>query len=159
MLFWVNKIIANSSIYYSNIIHYFSHLHIIYHLSSFQVLEKLTLAMATGADIDSLRDGYRPVAKRGAILFFVLSDMATVNTMYQYSLSAYLEVFAYSLKKAMPNVILMKRLRNIINMLTKNVYDYGCTGKMFELVETVGRVIEFILNWFGRSFAYKQRLS
>lgn len=28
----------------------------------------------------------------------------------------------------MPNVILAKRLKNIIDMLTKNVYDYGCTG-------------------------------
>ncbi|KOB67152.1 Uncharacterized protein OBRU01_20217, partial [Operophtera brumata] len=39
-----------------------------------------------------LRDGYRPVAKRGSILFFVLSDMAGVNSMYQYSLSSYLDV-------------------------------------------------------------------
>lgn len=41
----------------------------------------------------------------------------------------YTQVFSFSLRKAMPNVILVKRLRNIIDMLTKNVYDYGCTGK------------------------------
>lgn len=39
------------------------------------------------------------------------------------------QVFAFSLRKAMPNVILARRLRNIIDMLTKNVYDYGCTGE------------------------------
>ncbi|XP_073953503.1 dynein axonemal heavy chain 10-like [Choristoneura fumiferana] len=93
-----------------------------------EVMEKLTLAEATTKDIEIFRDGYRPVAKRGSILFFVLSDMAGVNTMYQYSLSSYLDVFSFSLRKAMPNVILSRRLRNIIDMLTKNVYDYGCTG-------------------------------
>ncbi|CAK1584360.1 unnamed protein product [Parnassius mnemosyne] len=93
-----------------------------------EVMEKLELAEATTSDIEKLRDGYRPVAKRGSILFFVLSDMAVVNSMYQYSLSSYLDVFSFSLRKAMPNVILAKRLKNIIDMLTKNVYDYGCTG-------------------------------
>lgn len=93
-----------------------------------EVTHKLELAQETAKDIDKLRDGYRSVAKRGAILFFVLSDMAGVNPMYQYSLSSYLEVFAYSLRKALPHTILGRRLDNIINTLTKNVYDYGCTG-------------------------------
>lgn len=96
-----------------------------------EVGTKLVLAEQTSKDIDKLRDGYRSVARRGAILFFVLSDMASVNSMYQYSLSSYLEVFAYSLRKALPHTILSKRLMNIIETLTKNVYDYGCTG-MFE---------------------------
>lgn len=93
-----------------------------------EVTLKLELAQETAKDIDKLRDGYRLVAKRGAVLFFVLSDMAGVNSMYQYSLSSYLEVFAYSLRKALPHTILARRLDNIINTLTKNVYDYGCTG-------------------------------
>ncbi|KAJ9576559.1 hypothetical protein L9F63_025546 [Diploptera punctata] len=75
---------------------------------------KLELAITTAADIDKLRDGYRPVAKRGAILFFVLTDMAGVNSMYQYSLSAYMGVFAYSLRKALPDTVLARRLNNIM---------------------------------------------
>lgn len=93
-----------------------------------EVSIKLMLAQHTAAEIDKLRDGYRSVAKRGAILFFVLSDMAGVNSMYQYSLSSYLEVFSYSLRKALPHTILAKRLKNIIDTLTQNVYNYGCTG-------------------------------
>lgn len=96
--------------------------------SATEVMAKLHLAELTAVDINKLRDGYRLAAKRGAILFFVLADMATVNSMYQYSLISYLEVFIYSLKKALPDPTLAKRLKNIINMLTKNVYDYGCTG-------------------------------
>ncbi|KZC13452.1 Dynein heavy chain 10, axonemal [Dufourea novaeangliae] len=96
--------------------------------SADDVMRKLYLGEVTAADVNKLRDGYRPVAKRGAILFFVLADMATVNSMYQYSLISYVEVFGYSLKKALPDPTLQKRLQNIILTLTKNVYDYGCTG-------------------------------
>lgn len=96
-----------------------------------EVGTKLLMAVETGKDIDRLRDGYRPVSKRGAILFFVLSDMAIINPMYQYSLSSYLEVFAHSLRRALPHTVVAKRLLNIIETLTRNVYVYGCTG-MFE---------------------------
>lgn len=91
-------------------------------------MSKLELAKTTASDIDMLRDGYRSAARRGATLFFLLSDMASVNSMYQYSLTSYLEVFAYSLRKALPHTQLFRRLQNIIATLTKNVYDYGCTG-------------------------------
>ncbi|KAH8257767.1 hypothetical protein KR038_000855 [Drosophila bunnanda] len=92
------------------------------------VMEQLKLAADTAADIEVLRNGYRPAAKRGAVLFFALSDMATVNSMYQYALAAYLDVFVYSLRKAVPDASLNKRLNNIIKTLTENVYCYGCTG-------------------------------
>ncbi|XP_064550918.1 dynein axonemal heavy chain 10 [Drosophila montana] len=92
------------------------------------VMEQLKLASDTAADIEILRNGYRPAAKRGAVLFFALADMATVNSMYQYALAAYLDVFVYSLRKAVPDTVLAKRLNNIIKTLTENVYCYGCTG-------------------------------
>ena len=93
-----------------------------------EVSEKLKLGAKTAQDIDKLRDGYRPAARRGAILFFVLADLSSINTMYQYSLSSYLEQFEHSLKKSMPDTILQKRLKNIMDTLTHNIYDYGCTG-------------------------------
>ncbi|KAF7265371.1 hypothetical protein GWI33_021219 [Rhynchophorus ferrugineus] len=125
-----------------------------------EVMEKLELATQTSIDIDKLRDVYRPVAKRGAILFFVLSDMAGVNAMYQYSLGSYLGVFTYSLRKALPHTILNRRLQNIIGTLTQNVYDYACTG-IFEkhkllfsfqmtvkLEENTGAVTQAELDFF-----------
>lgn len=93
-----------------------------------EITEKLLLAMETSKIIEETRDGYRPAAKRGAYLFFVLADMAVVNVMYQYSLAAYLTVFKASLKKALPDIELNKRLENILATLTKNSYNYGCTG-------------------------------
>ncbi|XP_056602848.1 dynein axonemal heavy chain 10 isoform X1 [Triplophysa dalaica] len=96
-----------------------------------EVFEKLKLAEKTAFDIDKLRDGYRPAAKRGAVLFFVLAEMALVNSMYQYSLASFLEVFDLSLSKSLPHAILSNRLKNIMDTLTQNVYNYGCTG-LFE---------------------------
>lgn len=93
-----------------------------------EVTNKLELAIATASDIDDARNLYRSVAQRGAHLFFVLADMAIVNAMYQYSLGAYLDVFIGSLRRADPDIILHKRLTNILKTLTKSVYDYGCTG-------------------------------
>ena len=93
-----------------------------------EVTEKLNLGVITGKEIEKHRDTYRPVAKRGAILYFVLGDMATINSMYQYSLAAYLEVFEFSLRKSLPDTNVEKRLKNILDTLTHNVYNYGCTG-------------------------------
>ncbi|XP_028292993.1 dynein heavy chain 10, axonemal [Gouania willdenowi] len=100
-------------------------------LKAQEVFEKLQLAEKTSEDIDKHRDGYRPAARRGAVLFFALTEMALVNSMYQYSLASYLEVFHYSLRKSLPDASLQKRLENIMNTLTYSVYSYGCKG-LFE---------------------------
>ena len=57
-----------------------------------EVAEKLKMAAKTADEVEKNRDIYRPVAKRGAILFFILAEMASINSMYQYALSAYVEV-------------------------------------------------------------------
>ena len=95
---------------------------------STEVAEKLRLAVLTSDEIDRNRDIYRPIAKMGAVLFFVLADMATVNSMYQYSLSSYIKVFENSLRRSLPDSRVANRLRNISEMLKRNVYNYGCTG-------------------------------
>lgn len=92
------------------------------------ITSKLELASLTAATIEVIRDGYRSVAHCGAHLFFVLASMATVNPMYQYSLSAYQIVFRGSLILALPDVNLSKRLDNILTKMKKNIYDYGCMG-------------------------------
>jgi len=93
-----------------------------------EVTEKLSLATTTSIEIDVLRNQFRSAATRGALLFFVLSDMSTINAMYQNSLSSYQNVFKTSLKKAALHTKLKNRLMNIINTFTENLYRYGCTG-------------------------------
>ncbi len=93
-----------------------------------EVGEKLKLANVTAHEVEESRDGYRPVAKRGAVLYFCLSDLSAINPMYQYSLASYLDIFNQSLMKSMPNAQLEKRLSNIMDTLTFNLYNYACTG-------------------------------
>jgi len=96
-----------------------------------EVEEKLKQGAITAKEINEIRNGYRPAAKRGAILFFVLSEMSAIDMMYQYSLSAYLEVFDKSLQRSIPDSFLETRLQNIIDELTINIYNYATTG-LFE---------------------------
>jgi dynein heavy chain len=43
-------------------------------------------AQQTDTSISAVREEYRPVAQRAAIIYFVIDDLAAVNPMYQYSL-------------------------------------------------------------------------
>jgi len=82
----------------------------------------------TREQIEQLTNLYRPAAKRGAILFFSISGLSQISSMYEFALSAYLEVFILSLQtsKKDPNVSI--RVNNIIAALTLAVYKYTCTG-------------------------------
>eukprot|EP00736_Rhodelphis_marinus_P009344 Rmarinus@m.3249 len=93
--------------------------------------EKLEQAKTTSVEIEVVRNRYRPAAKRGAILFFVMSSLSTISNMYEYSLSSFLVVFNQSLARSARDPHLEKRLMNIIDTLTINVYNYVCTS-LFE---------------------------
>eukprot|EP00842_Homolaphlyctis_polyrhiza_P003630 jgi/Hompol1/4268/HPOL_001758-RA len=96
-----------------------------------EIASKLVLANQTSAEVEASRDAYRPVAKCGAVLFFVLAELSTINPMYEYSLAAFLEVFIGSLHKSKPDPSLQKRLAKITDTLKYAVYNYACTG-LFE---------------------------
>lgn len=42
----------------------------------------------------------RPCGHRASVLYFVLQDLALVNSMYQFSLDAYEDLFVSSISKA-----------------------------------------------------------
>ncbi|XJO78526.1 hypothetical protein BDV3_002952 [Batrachochytrium dendrobatidis] len=48
--------------------------------------------------LDSERDKFAPVSTFGSSLFFVISDMQKINTMYRFSLSSFLRIFEKALK-------------------------------------------------------------
>ncbi|KAG9396016.1 Dynein heavy chain and region D6 of dynein motor [Carpediemonas membranifera] len=96
-----------------------------------EISEKLDLATKTAEAIDKARAVYRPIAKRGATLFFVMNGLSNISPMYEYSLNSFLEVFINSLRQAEQDPNLQSRLVNIIDTLTVNVYDYTCTS-LFE---------------------------
>lgn len=96
-----------------------------------EISQKLIAANQTSEMVEQSRDVYRPVAKCGAILYFVLAGLSAVNPMYEYSLNAFLSVFNHSLAKSKPDAVVSKRLIKITDHLKYAIYNYACTG-LFE---------------------------
>ncbi|CAF4716798.1 unnamed protein product [Rotaria socialis] len=78
--------------------------------------------------IDLMRDNYRSVAQRAAILFFVLQDLTSIDPMYQYSLDAYIQLFVLSIEKSPRSLKLNERIEKLNDYHTYTVYKYGCRG-------------------------------
>ena len=80
---------------------------------------KVEAAEKTQEDIDTTRAQYIPVANRGQILFFCVSDLSNVDPMYQYSLEWFVKTFVNSMK----NTEKSSKLPFIAILL------YGCSNK------------------------------
>ena len=55
-------------------------------------------AQDTERRIDASRDQYRPVAVRGALLFFVVADLAKIDPMYQHSLAYFSQLYLHCIQ-------------------------------------------------------------
>ena len=58
-----------------------------------EIMEKQEITSKTEEEIDLTRNGYRPFANHSSILFFVISDLANIDPMYQYSLEYFMKLF------------------------------------------------------------------
>jgi dynein heavy chain len=95
---------------------------------SVEITAKLDQAAFTKAEITKTRSLYSPVAKRGSILYFTMSGLSLIMSMYELSLGSFLGVFVTALDNAKRDVVLQKRLTNLVRTVTENMYDYTCTG-------------------------------
>ncbi|GMH67856.1 hypothetical protein TrLO_g3024 [Triparma laevis f. longispina] len=93
-----------------------------------EIQGKLEEAQFTKNEINKARDAYKPVSKRGSILYFAASGLSMINSMYEISLDSFLTQFVTALDNAKRDVVLDNRLRNLINKCTESTYDYTCTG-------------------------------
>lgn len=51
----------------------------------------------TEVSINAAREKYRPIAERGALLFFLMTSLRKVHDFYQFSLGCFVDVFARSI--------------------------------------------------------------
>ena len=78
------------------------------------------------ASLDQERDSYLPLSQFGSMLFFVISDLSKLNTMYCFSLASFLRLFQQALqnKQDVGNTDL--RIRALTMTLQSLVYEYVC---------------------------------
>lgn len=93
-----------------------------------EVTERLQVASATNRKIVDTCDEYRPVARRAALLYFLVSDFANVNCMYQNGLPSFLQLYNAAIANSERSPIAAKRTAAIIQMLTWEVRR--CRGIM-----------------------------
>jgi dynein heavy chain len=90
--------------------------------------ESLASAMETNLKINKSREDYRPVAIRGAVIYFLMQEMSLVNPMYQVSLNQFLGKFYESIETAAKDNFPAKRIENIISTLTYTCWSYIVRG-------------------------------
>lgn len=59
---------------------------------SVEIEEKVAIAKTTEARINETSENYRPAANRGALFYFLLSDMPKIHSFYKYSLESFIIV-------------------------------------------------------------------
>eukprot|EP01138_Halocafeteria_seosinensis_P001392 gb/GECG01001428.1/.p1 GENE.gb/GECG01001428.1/~~gb/GECG01001428.1/.p1 ORF type:complete len:4689 (+),score=693.48 gb/GECG01001428.1/:1-14067(+) len=68
--------------------------------TSEEVVEQLKISEQTEKKIDEARAGYSVVSTRAALLYFVLNDLGGVDSMYQFSLDSYVQLFEQSIAQS-----------------------------------------------------------
>ena len=94
--------------------------------TSNQIMEQVKVAEKTQARIAETRAGYAPVARRASLIFFCISDLASVDPMYQYSLEWYIRLFLLAIDKAEKSRVLEERLESLLNTFTYVIYQNVC---------------------------------
>lgn len=99
------------------------------------LIESLTKTKSTSAEIelaleksakkseelDEKRDTYRPFAREGAKLFFLVKQLSAVNHMYRFSLAAFLALFRATLGTKMESASTKDRILRLIPILELKV--------------------------------------
>lgn len=105
-----------------------------------EVNEKLREAKEKTIEINEKRENFRPVAARGAVLYFCIVEMTLVNWMYNTSLQQFLGLFDYGILQSPKSNFIKDRVHNITQCLTYKVYRYISRG-LFERDKTTFKLM------------------
>jgi dynein heavy chain len=82
----------------------------------------------TEIDINLAREIYRPVASEGAMLYFLLTKLCTIEHMYQYSLDSFVSYFYKAIARSTPAEKILDRVANLRASLRITMYTMVSRG-------------------------------
>ncbi|KPA83847.1 putative dynein heavy chain [Leptomonas pyrrhocoris] len=95
---------------------------------------QLQEAEITSVKIREAREEYRECARRASILFFVLADLGAIDSMYQFALDSYIQLFQTSIRRSSEKIVshtMDERIKTLNEWHTAAVYNNTCRG-LFE---------------------------
>jgi len=92
------------------------------------IKERVVESEQTELEINDLRNGYRPAAIRGALLYFVVANFVVVDPMYQYSLEYFIKLFIFCIDTSTKSKELAVRLNHLKTFTTAHMYKQVCRG-------------------------------
>jgi dynein heavy chain, axonemal len=92
---------------------------------------RIAEAEETKKEITLAREGYRPAATRGSIIYFVITQLALIDSMYQYSLQFFTKLYTLRLAEVAMSEDLGIRLGNLMEDITASFHSAVCLG-LFE---------------------------
>ncbi|KAM7393703.1 hypothetical protein PAMP_020556 [Pampus punctatissimus] len=91
-------------------------------VTSETIKHRLEEAEATEVMINSARERYRPVATRGSVLYFVIASLSEIDSMYQFSLKYFKQLFNSTIEMSEKSSVLEERLQILLDQILLNSY-------------------------------------
>jgi dynein heavy chain len=99
--------------------------------TSIVIASRLVDTEKTEETITIEREKYRPLAAKGAVLYFVASSLAEIDSMYQVSLRYFTQIFCHVIAEPAPKMAYDERIRYLLKKELRAIYLNICRG-LFE---------------------------
>ena len=99
--------------------------------TSQEIAAKVIVAKETELTIAKAREIYRPIAERGALMFFLINQLHVISHMYQFSLDTFNYMFVKALVKTKKANNLDERAQLLMATVTYTIFAYVTRG-LFE---------------------------
>jgi len=95
-------------------------------VTSKEINERVAEAEIIEKEIDVTRQGYIPVAFRASLLYFCIADLANIDSMYQYSLQWFVNLFVRGIDDSPKSDVIEERLKSLNDFFTAMLYSNVC---------------------------------